>query len=387
MPECSVMTIKVFHVVRQYHPSIGGLEDVVYNIAQQQLRCGQQAPTVVTLDRLFRGEGERLPAYEVREGVPVIRLPYSGSSRYPLCWNILSAIREADVVHVHGVDFFFDFLALTRPLHRKPLLACSHGIFFHTEFASGAKKVFFNTVTRASSLAYRRIFATSANDGRLFGQVAAPARIEVIENGVNVDKFRLPPRAQLPRHLIYFGRWAENKGLKETLALFAALHRRDPRWRLTLAGREYDLDAAELAAEARRLGVDEAVQIAANPSQDALKGLIAEAGYFICQSRHEGFGLAAIEAMSGGLYPLLSPIPPFRRLVEETGLGQLLEGSEAAQLECLLARHEALADDYPALGVRLVEAIAHYSWQGVAQRYMAAYADAVSGQRLQELPS
>ena len=73
--------------------------------------------------------------------------------------------------------------------------------------------------------------------------------------------------------------------------------------------------------------------------------------------------------------------------MEETGLGLLLEGDEAAQLECLLARHEALAGDYPALGARLVEAIAHYSWQGVAQRYMAAYADAVSGPRLQEQPS
>jgi len=371
------MSLKVYHVVRQYHPSIGGLEDVVYNIAQQQLAEGSQTPVIVTLDRLFCGEAQRLPAREIREGVEVIRLPYRGSSRYPLCPQVLSVLGEADVVHVHGVDFFFDFLALTRFWHGKPLLASSHGIYFHTPFASGLKKVFFNTVTRLSALAYHKIVATSDNDGRLFGQICAPERVEVIENGVNLEKFRQPAaKAVLPPVIIYFGRWSENKGLLETLALFACLHRQAPQWRLIIAGREYDHNAAELQAQAQQLGVAEAVQIVASPSNAQLATLIAEAGYFICQSHHEGFGLAAIEAMSAGLYPLLSDIPPFVKLVSATGLGLVLgRNQDERDSQAILARHQALTADYPAVAHQLVLSVQPYSWAHTAQRYLQHYRD------------
>lgn len=369
------MALKVFHVVRQYHPSIGGLEDVVFNIAQQQLKMGQQSPTVITLDRLFKGDDSTLPHYEVRDGVPVIRLPYWGSSRYPICFKVLAAIKDADVVHVHGVDFFFDFLALTRLWHRKPLVACSHGIFFHTLYASGLKKIFFNTVTRLSCLAYQRIFATSANDGRLFAQVCNSSKIQIIENGVDVDKFRLPPRAEACKHIIYFGRWASNKGLFDTMSLFKQLLARDGEWLLTIAGREYDITAQQLAAEANRLDIAERVQIVPNPAQNTLKSLLQQASYFICLSRHEGFGLAAIEAMSAGLIPLLSPIPPFRRLLDETKQGLILSERVDVASKQIMDLHDDVARNYSAMGKLQEDAIQHYSWNSVAVRYIRSYAD------------
>ena len=368
------MTIKVYHVVRQYHPSIGGLEDVVYNIAQQQLRSGQ-LPTVVTLERLFRGEAAPLPTHEVLEGVPVIRLPFFGSSRYPICWRVLQAIRDADIVHVHGVDFFFDFLALTRFWHRKPLVASSHGIFFHTPFASRSKVLFFNTVTRLSSLFYQRIFATSANDGRLFSQVCAGEKLEVIENGVNIEKFSGTVHNQVAKSIIYFGRWAENKGLLATLRFFQALYQQDAEWRLIIAGREYDLTAAQLNAEVVRLGLEGTVSIVPNPEQEQLKSLLQQASYFICLSRHEGFGLAAIEAMSAGLIPLLSQIPPFERLVNETSQGYLLSGNDSLDVPAVMSFHADIEQGYQTRLTALVDSIQHYSWQQVAQRYMQAYSD------------
>lgn len=373
------MIIKVFHVVRQYHPSIGGLEDVVYNIARQQLASGTQLPTIITLNRLFRGDGQTLPAYEMREGIPVVRLPYRGSARYPLCGSVLSALAEADVVHVHGIDFFFDFLALTKPWHHKKLVASTHGIFFHTPFASGFKKVFFNSVTRMSALAYRRIFATSANDGRLFSLVCSPDRIEVIENGVNIDKFRQPERQHITKRIIYFGRWSENKGLQETLALFQVLWQADMEWQFVIAGREYDLTCDELQTQIAQLGLETAVTLLPNPDEGTLRQQIGEASYFICLSHHEGFGLAAIEAMSGGLIPLLSPIPPFIRLIDETGLGCILPADCLAAVAQIQQLHQRVSADEGAMTRQLVRAVQHYSWQEVAKRYMAAYADLVAG--------
>ncbi|HEX7762752.1 MAG TPA: glycosyltransferase family 1 protein, partial [Cellvibrio sp.] len=83
------MSINVTHVVRQYLPSIGGMEEVVRNIARHQVRQGHKATRIITLDRLFRNTDEQLPARDTLDGVEVIRLPYRGSTRYPLCPSVL----------------------------------------------------------------------------------------------------------------------------------------------------------------------------------------------------------------------------------------------------------------------------------------------------------
>jgi alpha-1,3-mannosyltransferase len=100
-------SMKVVHVVRQYLPSRGGMEDVVFNIARMQQELYGQQPRIVTLDRVFR-QSDVLPVDEVLNGIPVHRLSYSGSERYPLFPAVLHHLGEADVVHVHGIDFAFD---------------------------------------------------------------------------------------------------------------------------------------------------------------------------------------------------------------------------------------------------------------------------------------
>ena len=363
--------MRIVHVVRQYHPSVGGMEDVVRNIARHQLESGH-LPAIVTLDRVFRDGRTTLPPAEEIDGIPVRRLSFGGSSRYPLCPQVLGAL-DGDVIHVHGIDFFFDYLAATRWLHRRPMVASTHGGFFHTPYAARLKKVFFHTVTRGSARAYDRIIATSDNDGRLFKPIVGRGRMEVIENGVNVQKFRGRSAGQPLPVMIYFGRWSENKGIPRAIELLARLHGTNPDWRLIIAGREFDHDAAELRAIVSARGLDNAVELVPNPGEADLAALIGRASCFVCLSRHEGFGLAAIEAMSAGLMPILSDIPPFRRLVERSGLGVLV----AAGAEDVAAmRLEAMRQDTASYAGHRERAIAfsdEYDWQRVAVRYLRVY--------------
>jgi len=371
--------MKVVHVVRQYLPSIGGMEEVVRSLAASQRASGVIQPSIVTLDRVFRDPENILPEIDEIEGVPITRLKYKGSERYPLAPAVLSAIRHADVVHVHGIDFLFDFLAFTRSIHGKPLIASTHGGFFHTSFASMLKKVFFNTVTRLNSKGYVHIIATSENDGLLFGKITSAPRLRVIENGVDIEKFNDAASADLKPVLIYFGRWSENKGLVETLETFAALTRQAPdtSWRLIIAGREYDLTARSLRDQAQRLGIENLLQVHASPSQQELRTLLGQASYFICQSRHEGFGIAPIEAMSAGLIPILSDIPPFRKLLTETGQGVLLESKtlEGRAYEIQRLHEERLCG--VSVRLALMRSVQKYAWDGVADKYAQAYQKAV----------
>jgi alpha-1,3-mannosyltransferase len=369
----------VVHVVRQYLPSVGGMEEVVRSLVQHQRQSGRYQPSVLSLNRVFRTRGAVLPATEVIDGVPVHRLGFRGSERYPLCPQVAFALGQADLIHVHGVDFFFDYLALLHPLMRKPLLLSTHGGFFHSGFAQRWKQIYFQTITRTSALAYRKIIATSENDGALFSAVVAPKRLTVIENGVDIEKFAGAASNVLRPVMIYFGRWSVNKGLLECLDLLAALRSQQPDtpWQLLIAGREYDLDAAALRNAAQARGVADALTLFPNPGNADLRRLIGQASYFLCMSHHEGFGIAPIEAISAGLVPLLSPIAPFVRLHQATNTGVLLNAAtptlQAAQVAHPHIRLEMGAANRMHDAAAVQTAIQVYSWTGVAGRYTREY--------------
>lgn len=379
--------MKVVHVVRQYHPSVGGMEEVVANIARRHLAEGVDAVEVLTLDRLFRGDGARLPRSGMHGGVPVRRLPYFGSSRYPLCAQALGAVRDADVVHVHGIDFFYDYLAATAALHRKPMIVSTHGGFFHTAYASTLKRLWFGTLTRASARAYRRVVATSRNDGDLFARIVAPHRLRVIENGVDVDKFAGLGSAAPGRTLLSFGRWSANKGLVETLDLLAALRAGGADWRLLLAGRAFDLQRAGLEREIAARALQPAVEISEAPSQADLAALLARAQYFVSLSRHEGFGIAAVEAMSAGLTPILSAIPPYAKLHAESGIGALVDADDArSSAETVRRLADVTADAFAARRERAIRHAARHHWRHAVSAYLDEYRDALAPGRAQAQP-
>jgi alpha-1,3-mannosyltransferase len=200
-------------------------------------------------------------------------------------------------------------------------------------------------------------------------------KLQVIENGVDIEKYANQGATALQPSLIYFGRWSINKGLLPALELFAALHRQHPEWRFTIAGREYDHTAAELQQKINSLGLQGAVQLAPNPSDEEIRQLIRQSSYFLCLSRHEGFGIAPIEAMSAGLTPILSDIPPFRRLVDESGLGSLIEldSAPSASINMLVQLHAQGDAGYQVRRAAAMEFAQRYAWPQVADRYLALY--------------
>ena len=370
--------MKVVHVVRQFHPSVGGMEEVVLNIARRHLAAGGRAE-VVTLDRIFHDGAHRLRAHEQHQGVPVRRLSYAGSPRYPLCPQVLGALRGADVVHVHGIDFFYDYLALTGAVHGKPMIASTHGGFFHTAYASRLKRLWFNSITRASARAYRRIVATSRNDGEMFAPVTEPGRLRVIENGVDIGKFFSMGSPVPGKTLISFGRWSANKGIPETLDLLRYLVAGDDGWRLILAGREFDLKRADVEHGIRARGLQAHVEIVDAPSQEQLGRLLSRAQYFVSLSRHEGFGIAAIEAMSAGLVPILATIPPYAKLHAESGLGVLVDPQEPeAAAHAVRQLADVDEDAFQARRRHALAYVARYDWGAVVDRYQDEYRQAVA---------
>lgn len=362
----------VVHVVRQFWPNRGGLEDVVLNLCRRAGDAGYRI-RVVTLNSLFSDPARVLPELEMLGDIEIVRIPWRGSSRYPIAPSVLDHIRDADLVHVHAIDFFFDFLALTKFLHRKPMIATTHGGFFHTKKFAAIKAIWFNTLTRFSAGRYSTIVGCSQSDVDMFAPVAR-GNLRLIENGADLTKFA-DRSSLLPRKaLITIGRFSVNKRLDLLIETLAILRRNDPSWTLDIVGVNSDLTAIDLNGFAARSGVQDAVRLHVGLSNEAVADILGRASIFASASDYEGFGLVAIEAMSAGLVPVLQPNAAYEALAKRHDIVRLADfgapenaalAIEAVwtqlQTEGALLRQQAMAQSEP------------YSWSAVARDYLELY--------------
>lgn len=362
----------IVHVVRQFLPNRGGLEDVVYNLCRELLAKGF-AVRVVTLDRLFSKPEALLPAREVIDGIEVVRIPWKGSSRYPLAPTILAHLGDADLVHVHAVDFFFDALSWLRLVHRRPLVATTHGGFFHTKNHALLKSIWFRTVTRLSCRGYRQLVCCSASDTALFDRIAA-GRTVTIENGADLSKFADRASKVPAKRAVTIGRFSVNKRLDNLVLTMAALAARDPAWHLDIVGVPSDLSEDDLRALIVEAGVQNHVSLHIGLSNEAVADLISEASLFVSASEYEGFGLVAIEAMSAGLMPVLHVNDAYRQLASRHKLITLTDfGVPDAAAEAIETAYARVEAEGAGLREALTRETLPYSWSFVSDAYIEAY--------------
>lgn len=361
--------MKIAHLVRQYAPSVGGLEDYVDNLARAQIASGHDV-RVVTLNTRFQ-TGDGLPACEHYAGIEVRRVGWFGSQRYPIAPGVLKHLRDVDIVHVHALDFFVDYLSILKTLRlfNKRLLFSTHGGIFHTPHQAALKRLWFNFITRINLRAFDEVICCSDNDLQLFSQIRPSLRL--IENGVALRKFGEIDRRGAGNHFIYLGRFSENKNLFELIEWFALFAQRNPGVELHIVGRSEtgDVDALQRCVAAH--GATAAISIMPDLSEDELRAVLSRCRYVVSASRYEGFGLSVLELMSYGLAPLLSAIPSFRAFVERSGNGQLFELN--AQSFCAAAQ-KLIASDAGAVQAQAIRDYADgYSWPSVWGKISEVY--------------
>ena len=376
--------MKIVHVVRQFHPAIGGLENVVRALAAVQASKGHHA-RVVTLNRVFNAPRVgRLPNVERLDGIEIVRVPYFGSKRYPIAFSAIRHVRGADIVHVHGIDFFFDYLAWTAPFHRRKLVVSTHGGFFHTPFAARLKQLYFRTITRLSLSWYAGVAAVSAADEQLFRCIRSSG-VCLIENGVDIDKYAGAASPAPSKVLVSVGRLSSNKRLDKIICFLGALRRLDRRWSLTIMGRPWDISVANLRDFIEDTGLSDHVDVIATPSDTAIRKTMAGCSAFVSASEYEGFGLALIEGLSAGLWPVVSAIPPFQHLVDKAGLGTIVNFDDPdAAARHFLADWSKVSANYGRVRVATMAAAAGYKWPAVSEKFDALY-DSVLGKKVRAI--
>ena len=217
-----------------------------------------------------------------------------------------------------------------------------------------------------------------------------PARIHVIYNGIDTERFSPAPsraaaRARLQRVIaplrpdaivsLFAGYSFRRKGLAQIIRALAAVG--DERIELWVAGGDDPAPYDRLAGE---LGVGDRVRFLGHRSD--VVGLMQSADVFILPASYEPFGLVLMEAFACGTPVITSRAAGVAELMTEQREGYTIDDPfDVAELTRSLARFLERQEQWPELGTAARCLALQWDWNSIWRRTEALYAEVAERKR------
>ena len=225
------------------------------------------------------------------------------------------------------------------------------------------------------------VSVASADDiAREFG--LSRDRIDVVTNGVELDKFQpLPHIERRPDRLLStLSADAPLKGFPFLLEALSVVRRERPGVTLTVVGSDGRRSTRE---RIERLGLEGAVNFTGQVTTEELVRLYAESTVAVVPSLYEGFGLPAAEAMACGVPLVSTSAGALPEVVGESGVaGVLVPPGQADSLARQITGLLGAPERCEAMGVAGRERVASlFTWRRAAERAVEVYRKAIALRR------
>lgn len=268
-------------------------------------------------------------------------------------------------------DFFAPFSTMAAPLWtRRPTIGVVQ--WLHAREKARQYKLPLHWLERLGVQSHRRLISVSQGIAERLTQLNPRLHVDVIGNGVDPAAWKpIPHRG---KDVMFIGRLEYgHKGLDLLLEAWAQCCDRVD-GDLLVAGT--GPDEARFREGIRETGLCGRVRMLGWLSGDEKFQALSDARLVVVPSRHETFGLVAIDALAVGTPVVAFDIPCLREIVP-TGVGWLVEALNVAKLadEIALRYTEPALVGVAAEGRRFAAA---YDWDVLAERQAAAYKDAVA---------
>jgi glycosyltransferase involved in cell wall biosynthesis len=202
------------------------------------------------------------------------------------------------------------------------------------------------------------------------------ARIEVIPNGVDTERFKPPAGRSGPAdrpELLFVGRLRQFKGVQDAIAALPALERTLGRpARLTIIGEGPSRAALEAqAAGLRAAGSNSEVRFLGWLDPARLPAAYESASLLLLPSYVEGHSNVILEALAAGLPCVASDVPGIRETVTDGREGILIPPKSPDALARAAARALADAETWRSMSRNARARAAEFSWDKIAAEYEA----------------
>lgn len=273
-----------------------------------------------------------------------------------------------DIIHVHLFpSLYWTSLAVTG-MHQR-LVWTEHSTSNRRQ-----QKFLFRYTDRMAYSRYDKIICigNSTRDALMswIGSQDNDGRFCVIENGVNIEKFKNPNRKTQQRHtLIQVSRFEPSKDQDTVIRAMSQL---PPDIQLLLVGDGSRLDKCK--ALCNSLNLQDRVHFLG--ARTDIAQLLSRADIAIQSSHWEGFGLTALEAMAAGLPVIASDVEGVRQVVE--GAGLLFPQGDSKALSKIIMQLLSDEHTYMEVSKQCLQRSQQYDIQETANKYISVYEDTLN---------
>ncbi|UXM90817.1 glycosyltransferase family 4 protein [Paenarthrobacter sp. JL.01a] len=263
-------------------------------------------------------------------------------------------------------DFFAPFSTMAAPMWtRRPTIGVVQ--WLHAAEKARQYKLPLHWIERLGVRAHSRLIAVSEGVSERLKKLNPDLHVDVIGNGVDPGIWATTPH--LGQDVLFVGRLEiGHKGLDLLLQAWADIRGRID-GKLLIAGAGPDEERFRASIE--DAGLSDSVQMLGWLAGEEKFRTLSSARLLVVPSRHETFGLVAIDALAAGTPVVAFDIPCLREIIPR-GVGWLIEAFNVKEFAEQVVRSYA-QDGLEEVAARGRKFAAAYSWDALAAMQAEAY--------------
>lgn len=370
--------MKILQTPVRFYPFTGGVENYVYYLSRELVRSGNQVKVVCANE-------PDIESKQIVEGIEVERLPYLGKiANTNITTGLPGALSDGDydIIHTHiPTPWSADWSAFYSNSKNKPLVVTYHNDIIGQGFASLIASIYNSVGLNYVLKTAGKIIITQPGYLQSSSHLAKYRdKIEVIPNGVDVEKFQ-PKQASDNgnKSTIFFlsvlDEFHKYKGLDYLLEALKIVKNKISDVKLIVGGEGVLLEYYQEMASS--LGLKDNVEFAGFIPDEEIADYYSQANVFVLpsiSSLQEGFGIVALEALACQTPVITTDIVGVAQDLKRIGGGIVTPPRDTQKLADAIMQILSDAEmqkDMGQRGRKLVEE--RYTWKGVASSMEKVY--------------